>query len=164
MTIGSQKNEQLNPAMGARWINPRGKIMLIKSTFSSLSIFQCVSLLAPKGVAKQMEKNIRSFLWEGGKTNMNKFHLVSWSIVCMDMEIGGLAIRDTSLMNISLGTQIVPQLVSNLNERWEKVILSKYFNDSCLNCLDDLLPDLKGSPIWKLIKVVASLNLNCLVF
>jgi len=35
---------------GVRWLNPTRKIVLIKSVISSLSIFQCSGLLAPKGI------------------------------------------------------------------------------------------------------------------
>jgi hypothetical protein len=80
---------------GARWLNPTSKIILIKFALSSLTIFQCVALLAPKEIFDQMAGNIRNFLWEGGNTNTKKFHLVNWSTSCLPMDRGGLAIRDS---------------------------------------------------------------------
>jgi hypothetical protein len=51
---------------GARWLNPRGKIVLLKSVLSSLTIFQCAGLLPPRGMLEKISKHLRSFLWEGG--------------------------------------------------------------------------------------------------
>jgi hypothetical protein len=57
---------------GARWLNPTGKIVLIKSVLSALTIFQCAGLLAPKGILEKISKSLRGFLWEGGKINTKK--------------------------------------------------------------------------------------------
>jgi len=47
---------------GGRWLNLSGKIVLIKSILSSLSIFQCSDLLAPKGILEKISIALRSFL------------------------------------------------------------------------------------------------------
>jgi hypothetical protein len=47
---------------GARWLNLIGKIVLIKVILSSLTIFQCATLFAPKGVLEKISKSTRSFL------------------------------------------------------------------------------------------------------
>jgi hypothetical protein len=39
---------------GAHWLNPIGKIVPIKSIFPSLTIFQCVGLMAPKGILEKI--------------------------------------------------------------------------------------------------------------
>jgi hypothetical protein len=44
---------------GGRWLNPAGKIVLIKSVLSSLSIFQCSGLLAPKGILEKISRALR---------------------------------------------------------------------------------------------------------
>jgi hypothetical protein len=62
---------------GGHWLNPTRKIVLIKSALSSLSIFQCLGLLAPKGVLETISKALRNFLWVGGKTITKKFHLLN---------------------------------------------------------------------------------------
>lgn len=38
---------------GGRWLNPAGKSVLLKSVLSSLTIFQCSGLLAPKGTLEK---------------------------------------------------------------------------------------------------------------
>jgi hypothetical protein len=91
---------------GARWLNPVGKIVLIKSVLSALTIFQCAGLMAPKGILEKISRTLRGFLWEGGKTNTKKNHLVNWTTVCQPTSKGGLAIHNPSLMNIFSGRKV----------------------------------------------------------
>jgi hypothetical protein len=74
---------------GATWLNPTGRVVLIKSVLSSFPIFQFSSLHAPVGIKKEMAKLIRKFLWQGGKDNGKNIHMVNWSIVCAPKENGG---------------------------------------------------------------------------
>jgi hypothetical protein len=97
---------------GGHWLNPAGKSVLIKSVLSSLSIFQCSGLLAPKGVLDKISRALRSFLWAGGKTNTKKFHLLNWKQVFQPLNKGGLAIRDPTLMNTSLGAKLAWRLIT----------------------------------------------------
>jgi len=142
---------------GTQWLNPTSKITLTKYVISSVTIFQCATLLAPKGVADQMEKSIMRFLWEGGKINKKKFHRINWSTIGLTIDRDGLAIRDPSLKNIALGAKVAQRLVSSVNEWWKCALLSRYLNGSRLRCLDSPLPTSKGSPIWKLIKITSPL-------
>jgi hypothetical protein len=41
---------------GGRWLNPAGKSVLLKYVLSSLSIFQCSGLLAPKGTLEKISR------------------------------------------------------------------------------------------------------------
>jgi len=77
---------------GAPWLNPTGKIILIKSILSTLTIFQCVGLLAPKGILEKISKLLRGFLWACGKINTKKFHIVNWAMVCQPSGKGSLDI------------------------------------------------------------------------
>jgi hypothetical protein len=113
--------------------------------------------MAPKGVANQMTRNIRRFIWEGEKTNTKIFHLVNTSTVCPATDKGELVIRNPSFMHVSLGAKVVWHLIYGTNEWWKISLLSGYFNHSILHCLDTSLSNTKGSLIWKLIKEDVSL-------
>jgi hypothetical protein len=63
---------------GAHWFNPEGKKVLLKFVLSTLTIFQCVGLVVLKGILGKISQNMRNFLWEGGKTNTKKIHLLNW--------------------------------------------------------------------------------------
>ena len=62
---------------GGHLLTQEGKLILIKAVLSALPIFQCSLLLAPKSVTTQIAKLLLDFLWEGGKGNQKKIHLVS---------------------------------------------------------------------------------------
>jgi hypothetical protein len=49
---------------------------------------------------------IRTFLWQGGKANHKKFHLVNWNQVTNSKKHGGLGIREPELMNLAMGAKI----------------------------------------------------------
>jgi hypothetical protein len=142
---------------GGRWLNLAGKFVLIKSFLSSLSIFQCSVLLAPKGVLDKISRALRSFLWIGGKTNTKIFHLLNWKQVCQPLNKGGLAIRDPTLMNTSLGDKLAWCLFSSNPDWWTTTLLNKYFHSFRLRCFHGCIPSLSGSPIWHLLKNVAPL-------
>jgi hypothetical protein len=84
-------------------LNPAGRVVLIKSVLSSYPIFQFSALHAPVGIKKAMARLIRKFLWQGGKDNGKKIHMVNKSTVCAPKENGGLGIRDPEKVNIALG-------------------------------------------------------------
>jgi hypothetical protein len=100
-------------AWGGQWLNNAGKLILIKAVLSSLPLYQASFLLAPKAITEQISQLIRDFLWQGGKGNQSKFHLVSWDIVKRPKREGGLQVRDPGLANIILGGKILWQLYSN---------------------------------------------------
>jgi hypothetical protein len=142
---------------GGQWLNPAGKTVLIKSVLSSLSIFQCSGLLAPKSILEKIGKSLRSFLWAGGKTNTKKFHLINWKQVCQPYNKGGLAIKDPTIMNISMGAKLAWRLVTGNSDWWKKALVEKYFQSPRLRCLEEPLPATPGSPIWRLLKNTTSL-------
>ena len=58
-------------------------------------------------IMEQVSKLFRDFLWQGGKGNHMKFHLVRWDIVKRPMLEGRLNIRDPGLANFALGGKIL---------------------------------------------------------
>jgi hypothetical protein len=137
---------------GSQWLNLTGKVVLIKAVLSALPIFQFSSLLAPTSVKSTITQEIRKFLWQGGKNNNKRMHLVNWNTVRAPKIHGGLGIRDPTLSNIALGAKILWRLVIGKQEWWKKVPVQKYLEGDQLRCLDTTPPTQPGSPIWKLLK------------
>jgi hypothetical protein len=88
-------------------------------------------------------------LWQGGKGNENKIHLVNWETVKKSKADGGLQIRDPVLVNLTFGGKILWTLVNEhahpvsltLREKYGvKKTLSNLQKDSSTNC----------TQIWKL--------------
>lgn len=124
----------------------------MKAVMSSFPIYQFSALLAPASIKKSMAKLIHKFLWQGGKDNEKKFHLINWNIVHAPGEHGGLRVRDSKWVNIALGAKLLSRLVTGNKEWWKQAICRKYLTRNQPRCLD-LVPDNKaGSPIWKMLK------------
>ena len=68
-------------------------------------------ILTPKMITNSISMEIRNFLWQGGKIQNKKFHLVEWDVVKAPKLQGGLGIRDLEQMNKYLGAKLVWRLV-----------------------------------------------------
>jgi len=104
---------------GSRWINPAGRLVLIRLVLSSLPLFQFSSLLAPKGALKDMAQIIHKFLWQGGKSNSKNFHLVNWNIISSPKQGGVIRIKYPEVNNITIGAKILWRIVSGRKEWWK---------------------------------------------
>ena len=83
-------------AWGETWLNKARKLILINSVLTSLHIYQASILLAPKGIVKDIDILLRKILWEGGRNEGRKMHLISWDKVKAPKREGGLQIRDVA--------------------------------------------------------------------
>jgi hypothetical protein len=93
---------------------------------SALPIYQAAFLLAPKSVTDQISKLLRDFLWQGGKGNHHKFHLVKWEMVKRSTSEGGLQIRDPAIVNLAMGGKIMWNLFKNPKHPVSEMLKSKY--------------------------------------
>ena len=103
-----------------------GKLVLINSIPTDFPIYTCSISLAPKKVMQEITKEIRKILQQGGKSNgLKKFHLVNWDTVCSPKIYGGAGIRDSNLMNITLGEKILWTVVSGKKKWWKEILWKK---------------------------------------
>ncbi|KAL0346003.1 UNVERIFIED_CONTAM: Retrovirus-related Pol polyprotein from type-2 retrotransposable element R2DM [Sesamum radiatum] len=64
-----------------------GKVQLIKSVLKALEVYWAIAFILPKGVIKEIEKQLRSFLWKG--TASSGYSKVAWDQVCKPLAKGG---------------------------------------------------------------------------
>jgi hypothetical protein len=83
-----------------------GPNSLIKSVLSTLPIYLCSALMALVDVMQVIGKDIKRFMWHGGKANSEKYHLVNWNTIQAPYDRGGFSIRDPTLTNLVLGAKI----------------------------------------------------------
>lgn len=55
----------------------------------------------------QISKLPRDFLWQGGKGNQEKIHVINWDIVKRDITKGSLQVCDPAMVNLMLGGKIL---------------------------------------------------------
>ena len=137
-------------AWGASWLNNAGKVILLKNVLTSMPLYQHSILLAPKTFLSKMDSLLRRFLWEGGKNNEKRLHLVNWDTNKKPKLEGGLQLRDLGAQNLTLGSKILWNIVAGKASWSKRVLWKKYFNGQRLRCLDQPPKTIKGSPVFKL--------------
>jgi hypothetical protein len=141
--------ERIN-SWGAKWLNLVGKVVLIKAVLASILIYQSSLLLAPATMIQKIDALFRRFLWEGGKKNGRKLHLISWVKVAKPISEGDLQFKDINSQNLALGAKLLWNLVSGKPTWSKKEIWKKYFHGPRIKCLDRPANMAKGSPIFNL--------------
>eukprot|EP00253_Pinus_taeda_P004040 PITA_04040 len=137
---------------GTMWLNLAGRLILLKSGITSLPIYRFSLYHAPAVFHQKMERVLRHFLWQGGKTVKNKFNLVGWKNIIQTQEKGGLGIRSPRLLNLALGAKIVWRLITGPTTWWKKVLEVKYLNCTREQLLDSNIPKRVCTKIWQLCK------------
>ncbi|KAL2235615.1 UNVERIFIED_CONTAM: hypothetical protein Sindi_1293700 [Sesamum indicum] len=77
-----------------------GRVQIIKSVLSKLSLYWAFAFILPKKVIKEIEKRLRNFLWKG--TTSSGYAKVAWKDVCRPADEGGLGLKDISTLNRAL--------------------------------------------------------------
>ena len=109
------------------YLSKGGKVILIKSTLSSLPMYFLSLFPIPGRVAKRMEKLQRNFLWNGIGDN-HKIHLVDWSKICRPVKNGGIGIRCWRRFNSALLAKWLWRYGLENDALWRRVIGAKYGN------------------------------------
>jgi len=117
-----------------------------------MPIYQSSILLTPGSVIRKIEGLLRKFIWEGGKGNEKKLHLVRWDKIQKPRDEGGLQVRSLTIQNQALGAKLLWQMITG-KESWSKAVLrKKYFPGTRKRCLDTQPPLRNGSPLYKLCR------------
>lgn len=89
-------------------------------------------MLAPKAIIDQIKRLMGEFLWNGGRGNNKRIHLVNWEMVKRPLVEGGLQIRESTHANIAMGCKILWQLHTEPNHSISQIIKLKYINNQSL--------------------------------
>ncbi|KAL0295420.1 UNVERIFIED_CONTAM: putative ribonuclease H protein [Sesamum radiatum] len=88
-----------------------GRIQLIKSVLMSLNVYWAMAFILPKGVIREVEKKMRTFLWKGNSAV--GYPKVAWNVVCKPIEEGGQGIRDILALNKALMSRHLWNVIQN---------------------------------------------------
>lgn len=65
-------------------------------------------------------------MWERGKQETKKYHLVNWKTIRAPKQHEGLGIRDPEISNLAMGAKMYWSLIMKLGQWWSQVINAKY--------------------------------------
>ena len=113
----------------SRWkllyLSKGGRLMLLKSTLSSLPTYFLSLFTIPKSMAARLESIQRNFL-RGSSEGSFKYPLVAWENVCLPVEMGGLGIRSVVSFNQALLGKWLWRYGYEDTHLWRQVISTKY--------------------------------------
>ena len=107
------------------YLSKSGRLMLLKSTLSSLPIYYLSPFTIPTHVANKIEKLQMDFLW-GGMGGESKSHLVVWDKVHAPMFNGGLGIRKLTTFNNALLGKWLCCFEVGKTRLWRRVVATKF--------------------------------------
>ena len=99
------------------YLSKGGRLILLKSTLSSLPIYFLSLFTIPTHVANKIEKLQRDFLWGDSKT-----HLIEWDKVCAPIANGGLGIRKLTTFNKALIGKWLWRFGKEEDRLWRRVV------------------------------------------
>ncbi|RVX04946.1 putative ribonuclease H protein [Vitis vinifera] len=108
-----------------QFISKGGRITLIRSTLASMPTYLMSLLCMPRVVKLRLEKIQRDFLWGGGALEKRP-HLVKWAVVCTHKKMGGLGIRNLSILNRALLCKWSWRFAVERDSYWKLIISTKY--------------------------------------
>ncbi|XP_057755722.1 uncharacterized protein LOC130974897 [Arachis stenosperma] len=163
MNVSRQRKDLFTGISSIRFANSLGKYLgvplkhgrVTKTDFNDvvdkLTNRMQVSLF-PSGVCSNIDKLTRSFIWCGSH-NHRGLHLASWRVLTTPKKFGGLALRESRLVNFSLLGKLVWQILMNQEKLWVKIMLQKYLQNRNLFAVKAMG---SSSYIWKSIVHSAS--------
>ena len=107
------------------YLSKGGRLMLLKSSLSSLPTYFLFLFTIPKTVTARLESIQRNFLW-GSFEGSFKYPLVAWEKVCLPLEMGGLGIRSVVPFNQALLEKWLWRYGHEVTHLWRQVISTKY--------------------------------------
>ena len=96
-----EKVEKKNASWKGNLTSIGSRLILIESSLSNVPSYMLFMFLMPKGVIKRCDFFRARMLWQE-KTNVKKYHLANWKVVCQPKDQGGLGVIDLQLKNVSL--------------------------------------------------------------
>ena len=137
-----EKVQTLIASWTKRNLSISGKLCIIKSFLLSQFVYVLQSLALPEHVLKKLNTFLFRFLWKKKNTNTRAFEKVKRTVVCNDIEKGGLKMIDVHTMQSSFLISWAINLLQSSNEIWS--VIPKYIFDSLglnLSCfMSDVTP------------------------
>ena len=99
--------------------------------------------LLPKTTSDRLDKQRRSFFWQGGGQK-KKYHLVRWDVINKSKKQGGLGVKNIQKMNTSLLCKWWWKLEYE-EGMWLSIVKKKYLQREAVSSVRHKMDD---SPVW----------------
>jgi hypothetical protein len=107
-----------------KYVSISGRLVLINSILSSLSIFMLSFFKIPKGVLEKIDYFISRFFWQND-SQKKKYRLTKWIIVCQLKDQGGLGIQNLEIQKQCLLSKWLFKLI-NKDGLCQTMLRNKY--------------------------------------
>ncbi|KAG8369712.1 hypothetical protein BUALT_Bualt14G0042400 [Buddleja alternifolia] len=132
----------------AKCLAHAGRNVLVKSVAQSLPVYFISLYNIPRLVCDRIDKIMRNFWW-GDKDENTHIHLRSWDFICSPKEFGGLGLRRTRDMNISMVSKLAWKMCEDRPILWVNLLKAKYLRG--VHFMDQNETPRTSSKIWKSI-------------
>ncbi|GAU22997.1 hypothetical protein TSUD_98260 [Trifolium subterraneum] len=109
----------------SRFLSFGGRLVLLKLVLTSLPVYALSFFKAPSGIISSIESLLNNFFW-GGCEDRRKISWISWKIVCLREEAGGLGVRQLREFNMALLGKWCWRLLVNKSGLWYRVLAARY--------------------------------------
>ncbi|XP_062086759.1 uncharacterized protein LOC133793168 [Humulus lupulus] len=109
----------------SRHLSYAGRVQLITSVLLGLRNYWMNIFLLPQSIIKEVDKLCMWFLW-GNDGTRSKFHLTSWSTVCLPKAFGGLGFGEGSKWNKALLGKYIWAISHQQEALWVKWVHAVY--------------------------------------
>jgi len=101
-----------------------GRLVIIKSVFSSLPVYFLSFFKAPAGIISSIESIFNFFL--GGCEEVRKISWINWDTICSKKEEGGLGVRRIREFNLPLLGKWCWRMRAENMSLWYRVLTARY--------------------------------------
>ena len=116
-----------------------GRLVLINSVLSNLSMFMLSFFEVPRGVLKRLDYYRSRFFWQSDG-HEKKYRLTKWDVLCTPKDQGGLGILDLDLQNRCLLSKWVFKLI-NEDGIWQRLLRNKYLRHKTITQVEHMPGD-----------------------
>lgn len=115
----------------SKLLSQAGRIILIKSVLQAILIYFMATTMIPANVIKKLNALIRKFFW--GKVDKQRYMaLLAWEKISAPIGLGGLGLRDLSIMNKAMLMKMLWRMVMGSEALWAQQLRAKYLPRSHL--------------------------------
>lgn len=122
----------------SKCLSQAGRLTLIKSVLSSLSIYSASAISIPTSIQRQIDRILSNFFWQGMESTHKK-HWISWDRVCCPVEQGGLGVRSMIDIQTCFHVKLI-WLATYSDSLWARFVKSRYLKGMHLSDCKTFFP------------------------